>query len=305
MTSGWNVDKSFILLKHLIYYSTVSAKVTHTYKFVYLGNSSMTTTSDKWTDGKAYEMYVGRWSRRIGKQFLSLLEPNANSNWIDVGCGTGALTSEILRNCSPQTVIGVDPSSDFLSIATQQINDARVEFRQGTGQELPIGDGEADYAVSGFVLNFLENHQSSIKELTRALKPGGTVAAYVWDYAGHVQFIRHFWDAAVSVRSEAVEKDEGVRFPICRPAPLKELFESAGLLDVAVDAVDIATPFENFDDYWKPFLSGVGPAPGYCASLEEGTRAQIKKRLQESLPIDKDGMILLAARAWAVKGVCA
>ena len=260
----------------------------------------MANTHDRWTDGSAYEIYVGRWSRQIGKKFLTWLEPTEDSRWLDLGCGTGALTSQILTHCSPQSVVGIEPSEAFLAVAKQQLNDTRAEFRQGSGDPLPAKDSEVGWAVSGLVLNFIGDQSRALRELMRAVTPGGTIAAYVWDYAGHVQFMRYFWDAAVALNPAASDKDEGIRFPICRPKPLQTLFEAAGLRNVAVEAIDIPTPFQDFDDYWTPFLSGIGPAPGYCASLDETSRDRLKQRLQETLPID--GMILLAARAWAVKG---
>ncbi|MGJ5621362.1 class I SAM-dependent methyltransferase, partial [Sulfitobacter sp. MF3-043] len=167
---------------------------------------------------------------------------------------------------------------------------------------IPVDDGTADVVVSGLVLNFIPDKEKAMAEMIRTVKKGGTVAAYVWDYSGHVQFMRYFWDAAIALDPAARDKDEGVRFPICRPAALTELFSNAGLRDVTTAPIDILTPFTDFDDYWSPFLSGIAPAPGYCASLDDAARKKLKNRLIDILPTDPDGMILLAARAWAVRG---
>ncbi|MGF1609025.1 MAG: class I SAM-dependent methyltransferase, partial [Kiloniellales bacterium] len=190
----------------------------------------------------------------------------------------------------------------FLAAARQTVPDSRVSFRQGDGSKIPVKDATADSALSGLVLNFIPDPAATLRELKRCVKPGGWIAAYVWDYAGHVQFMRHFWDAAVAQKPAAAERDEGRRFPICRPQPLRKLFEDAGLQSVEVVPIDIPTPYESFDDYWTPFLSGVGPAPGYCVALDEGARNDLRERLRAALPTDPDGMILLAARAWAVRG---
>lgn len=258
---------------------------------------------DKWTDGDAYEMYVGRWSRQTGKSFLSWIDAPHRSRWVDLGCGTGALTSRILQDCDPVSVVGVEPSEGFLALARRaNTDDDRASFVQGTGESIPVADGSVDVAVSGLVLNFIPEKLAAIAELKRAVRDGGTVAAYVWDYSGHVQFMRYFWDAATALDPSASDNDEGVRFPVCRPAPLAALFSEAGLTEVSTAPIDIVTPFADFDDYWSPFLSGVGPAPGYCASLDDTARQALKDRLIETLPTDPDGMILLAARAWAVRG---
>ena len=110
---------------------------------------------DKWTDGEAYEMFVGRWSRRVGEQFLSWLNPPKHASWLDLGCGTGALTAQILKHCNPRSVIGVEPSEGFLLLARDQVGDKRAAFRQGDGENIPVADGEVDIAVSGLVLNFI------------------------------------------------------------------------------------------------------------------------------------------------------
>ncbi|MFC6584336.1 class I SAM-dependent methyltransferase [Sulfitobacter aestuariivivens] len=189
-----------------------------------------------------------------------------------------------------------------MKLARQHTDDPRAAFRQGSGDTIPLEDGSVDVVVSGLVLNFIPDKPKALAEMMRAVEKGGTVAAYVWDYAGHVQFMRYFWDAAVALDPAARDKDEGVRFPICRPDALAALFSDAGLRDVTTAPIDVVTPFADFEDYWTPFLSGIAPAPGYCASLDDAARAKLKERLIETLPTDPDGMILMAARAWAVRG---
>ena len=141
-----------------------------------------------------------------------------------------------------------------------------------------------------------------VGEMTRAVRSGGLVALYVWDYPGKMELLRYFWDAAADLNPAAIELDEGWRFPLCRPAPLAELFRRAGLHEIQVHTIDIPTRFRNFDEYWSPFLGGQGTAPGYAMSLNEQQRAALRERLRASLPIMSDGNIDLVARAWAVRG---
>lgn len=257
---------------------------------------------DSWSDSEAYERYVGRWSSKIAEQFLDWLHARADARWVDVGCGTGALSERILCTQKPSHVLGVEPSAAFRATAEERVAGEGVEFLSGSAEDLPVGDSHVDYAVSGLVLNFVPDKEAAARELLRVLVPGGVAACYVWDYAGHVQFMRYFWDAAVKLSPEAHERDEGVRFPICRPNALHDLFESAGFRDVRVVPIDIPTPFDNFDDYWQPFLHDVAPAPGYCVGLAAEERAELEAALRTVLPADPDGRILLAARAWAVSG---
>jgi len=157
--------------------------------------------------------------------------------------------------------------------------------------------------VSGLALNFILRPEQAIAEMARAARPGGCVAAYVWDYAGRMQFLRHFWNAAVALDPGAIELDEGRRFPLCNPGPLAELFQGAGLTRVEARPIDVWTAFTDFDDFWSPFLGSQGPAPGYVMSLSEAGRAALRERLRLSLPFALDGSIPLMARAWAVRGV--
>jgi SAM-dependent methyltransferase len=258
--------------------------------------------NDVFAVGAAYEPYVGRWSRRVAPEFLAWLNVPAQCRWLDVGCGTGALSQTILETSSPQAVIGVDRSDGFVQFACEQVSDPRVNFKVGDAQALPEPDATYDAIVSGLVLNFVPEPPRMVAEMARVAKPGGTVALYVWDYADKMQFMRYFWDAAATLDPAAQELDEGSRFPLCQPQPLTELFKAAGLRDVEVIPIDIPTDFANFDDYWTPFLGGQGSAPGYNMSLSEDQRGALREQLRATLPIEADGSIHLIARAWAVRG---
>ena len=152
------------------------------------------------------------------------------------------------------------------------------------------------------MLNFVPEPSAAVAEMARVARPGATVALYVWDYAGRMELMRHFWDVAGELDPRAVELDEGRRSPVCRPEPLAHLLRQAGLGDVAGRAIDVPTVFRDFDDYWTPFLGGQAPAPRYCMSLDEDARQVMRERLRARLPVRPDGSIALVARAWAVRG---
>ncbi len=141
-----------------------------------------------------------------------------------------------------------------------------------------------------------------VAEMVRAARPGGTVALYVWDYAGGMEMMRRFWDAARALDPAAAALDEGARFPVCAPAALSRLFGGAGLAEVSTFPVEVPTVFRDFDDYWSPFLGGQGPAPGYAASLSEHRRSELRERIRAGIPVGPDGSIRLTARAWAARG---
>jgi len=255
-----------------------------------------------WATGAAYEPYVGRWSRLVARDFLAWLAVPPGGSWLDVGCGTGALTHTILQMGHPREVTSLDSSEGFLSYAGQQLNDPRVRWQLGNAQQLPLESSAYDAVVSGLVLNFIPDLPAALAEMARVARPGGKVAAYVWDYAGKMELMRYFWDAAVALSPAARELDEGRRFPVCQPGPLQDLFTQGGLAGVEVRAIDVPTRFRNFGDYWDPFLGGQGPAPGYAMSLDPEERAALRERIRSSLPVAPDGSIDLTARAWAVRG---
>jgi SAM-dependent methyltransferase len=265
----------------------------------------MAQFKDAWTAGDLYQSYVGRWSAEVAAEFLAWLQVPPNSAWLDLGCGTGALAKAILDQAQPASVLGIDPSAGFIDHARGHVADPRASFETGDAQSLAVEAGHFDAAVAALVLNFVPKPELAVAAMAQAVKPGGTVAAYVWDYAGRMELMRHFWDAAVALNPAAAELDEGRRFPLCRPAPLEALFVQAGLRAVEVRPLDIATPFRDFDDYWTPFLGGQGPAPGYAMALNEADRATLRERIRWGLPVEPDGSIELSARAWAVRGLAA
>ena len=255
--------------------------------------------SDVWASGDSYEPYVGRWSRLVAAGFLETLGVGPQQRWMDVGCGTGALTATILARCDPVEVVGVDRSDGYIAWARKHVDDGRARFVVAEASHLP--PDSVDVVVSGLVLNFIPDAGAALAAM-RSRAPEGLVAAYVWDYAGRMDLMRHFWDAAVELDPAAADLDEGVRFPLCRPDRLEALWRDHGFADVATWAIDVPTVFGDFTDYWSPFLGGQGPAPGYAMSLDDQRRTDLRERIRASLPIANDGSIPLTARAWAVLG---
>lgn len=265
-------------------------------------NSKFSRPKDTWASGDKYEPYVGRWSRLVAREFLNWLAIPAGSQWLDVGCGTGALSQTILQFADPAKIKGIDRSEGFIAFAKEHTPDSRVQFEVGDAEVLHADSGTFHAAVSGLVLNFIPHPDRAVAEMTRVTRSGGLVAVYVWDYAGRMQMLRHFFDAAVALDPNASELDEGRRFPICRPDALSQLFESAGLKNVEVRSIEVPTLFRDFDDYWSPFLGGQGPAPSYAMSLSDERRAALREQIRARLPFALDGSIPLVARAWAVRG---
>lgn len=258
--------------------------------------------SDFWAEGTLYERYVGRWSRLVARGFVAWLGVAPAKRWLDVGCGTGALSHTIAAIAAPSGVVGVDPSAGFLAQAEADAP-AVCEFVVGDASSLPFDDAQFDVAATGLVLNFVPDPSSAVAEMRRVVRAGGIVAGYLWDYGGKMELMRYFWDAAGELDPRAVALDEGRRFGgIDRPDALESLWQGAGLGTVETRSIDVPTRFRDFDEYWTPFLGGQGPAPAYAVSLAEGARARLRDRLDELLPREEDGSIALIARAWAVCG---
>ncbi|MFI5473578.1 class I SAM-dependent methyltransferase [Streptomyces cacaoi] len=256
---------------------------------------------DMWAVGDAYERYMGRWSRPVAEGFVAWLGCGDGLRWLDAGCGTGALTAAVTARCRPSAVVALDRSAGFVVSARDTVP-APVCWVRGDALSLPVRGRTCDVAVSGLALNFLPTPVAAVAEATRVVRPGGLVAAYVWDYAGGMAFLRRFWDAAISVDPSAAALDEGGRFPLCRPGRLRTLWKEAGLDEVKVAPIEVPTVFADFSDLWEPFLGGQGPAPDYVAALAPAARDRLRDVLRATVPTRPDGSIALTARAWAVQG---
>lgn len=257
-----------------------------------------TSVTERWDAGEAYDGYMGRWSRLVAAEFVDWLDVAPGRDWLDVGCGTGALAGTVIDRGAPRAVSAVDPAPGF-------IVHARTNLRHGPPARLACADARAlpftqsshDAVVSALVLNFVPEPARALAEMARVTRPDGVVALYVWDYAGRMEYLRRFWDAAKALDPRAVALDEGERFSICRPEALEAL-ASRELGGVEVRAIEVPLRFETFGDYWTPFLGGQGPAPGYLAGLDEERRAALCERLRATLG---EGPIEMVARAWALR----
>lgn len=262
----------------------------------------MTNIGDRWAAGSTYEDFMGRWSQRLAPRFLSWLGISPGAHWLDVGCGTGSLARAICSYANPASVIGCDPSEPFVEFAREHTRDARVSFVAAAVANLPRRVPGYDSVSSLLALNFFPDAEAAIQEMQSVASPRATVSACVWDYGEGMEFLRRFWDAVTALDSTAGELDEGNRFPLCRRDALARLFRSGGLRDVRCEPIEINTNFASFDDYWRPFLGGTGPAPAYVAALDAERRAVLARSLETSLPRGPGGTITLTARAWAVRG---
>jgi len=257
---------------------------------------------DNWGDGGAYENYMGRWSRLVAPRFVRWLDADGSGSWLDVGCGTGALTTSILSDAAPRTVHACDPAKAHADYTRLHIDDPRLTVSVAGAGDLPAAADVYDYIVSGLVLNFIPAPEEAIAEMSGLLRPGGTVAAYVWDYGGTMDMIRLFWAAARELDPDAAGQDEDKRFLLGDESALRELFETGGLADVRTEGIVVSITFDSFSAFWATLQGGQGPAPTYLASLSDENRAAFRVELQKLLPSAADSRVKLNARAWAVRG---
>jgi SAM-dependent methyltransferase len=183
---------------------------------------------DVWASGDAYEPYVGRWSQLVAREFVSWLGAPPKSDWLDVGCGTAALCEVILQIASPRRVTGIDASDGFVEFARHKVPNQRATFQVGEAQALPFPDGSFDATVAGLVINFVSDQAKAVAEMRRVTRPSGIVAGYVWDYAGEMQMMRRFWDAAIALDQGAVPFDED--FPSATRSGWLRFFVTSGLI---------------------------------------------------------------------------
>lgn len=255
-----------------------------------------------WAGGAAYERFMGRWSRQLAPRFVSWLQIPNGVHWLDVGCGTGALTNAICGHADPASVVGCDPTPSFIEYAREHSQDVRASFVVAGAGALPNRAGGYGSVASSLALNFFPDPKAAVDEMRSLTSNAGVVSACVWDYGGGMEFLRYFWGAVATVDPAARGRDEGGISPLCRPDALAALFRASGLDRVRCEPIEIPTEFASFDDYWQPLLAGTGPAPAYVASLDGDHRAKLAGELERVLPRGLGGTLVLTARAWAVRG---
>ena len=265
--------------------------------------TNMPPPQDIFAESDAYERFMGRWSRRLAPLLVKFAAVDEGDSVLDVGSGIGALAFALAEAIPSVRVTGVDPSRAYVRYAQARTPGDRVRFSVGDAQALKIPDASVDRTLSLLVFNFIPDPVKALREMTRVTRPGGVVAAAVWDYGEGMEMLRVFWDEAVALDSTIAARDER-SMPLCRPGELAALWRANGLQRVEELPLTIELAFASFDDYWRPFLGGQGPAGAYAALLSEPRRAALEARIRRRLlGTRQDGPFTLQARAWAVKGV--
>ena len=242
----------------------------------------------------AYDRFMGRWSSILAPRFAAFAGVSAGQRVLDVGCGPGALTSELVAQLGEARVAAADPSPPFVAAARQRF--PGVDVREASAESLPFADGEFDAALAQLVVHFMADPVSGLREMARAVRRGGTVAACVWDFGGGRGPLGPFWEAVQTIdRDVAGEAD----LPGAREGHLVELLTVAGLRNVAGARLDVSRSFDSFDAWWEPFTMGVGPAGGFVATLDAPTARRLRATCRRMLP---SGPFGLRASAWAARG---
>ncbi len=263
---------------------------------------SDTNKHDAWSASDNYEHYMGRWSHKIALEFLGWLDAPRNCDWLEIGCGTGALSRTILDNCAPRSLFAIEPSEGFADHARNTIGDHRAKFEVADAEHLPLPANAVDVTTSALVLNFVSDKRQAFAEMNRVTRPGGVISFYVWNYpSGGVGFIDKFWKAAAEIDEKSIQLDEAARFPDCTSDGLMKLCTDAGFSSVEITNIEIPTVFDTFADFLHPFTLGTGPAPGYYISLDKSQQDKLQNVLRNNVGTAEP--IKMMARALAVKAI--
>ena len=255
------------------------------------------------SEGEAYERFMGRWSRRLAPLLVRFAGVRDGDTALDVGSGTGALTAALRAAAPSSRITAVDAAAPYVTFAERRHSGDRVRFEVGDAQQLRYPDATFDRTLSLLILNFIPDPGRAVDEMIRVTRPGGIIAAAVWDYGEGMEMLRRFWDEAVALNPGWDARDER-HMPLCRKGELEALWREHRLRDVSDDTLTVETRFSSFDDYWAPFLEKQGPAGAYVAALSPPEREQLRLRLRARFLQDgADGPIALRARAWAVRGI--
>jgi SAM-dependent methyltransferase len=249
---------------------------------------------------EAYNRFVGRYGPHLASALMSFARVEPGMRALDVGCGPGALAAALAERLGAANVSGADPSEPFAEACRARVPGADVVV--ASAEALPFADDSFDAALAQLAVNFMHDAHAGVSEMARVTRPGGVVAACVWDYAGEMTLLRAFWDAAREVDPErGAAADEAV-MPWCGEGELAELWGDAGLLDVRFGPLVVRAAYADFEDLWSPLPTGIGPAGAFCKSLDDDTRAALHDAYRRRLGVP-DGPFELTARAWAVAGI--
>jgi ubiquinone/menaquinone biosynthesis C-methylase UbiE len=249
---------------------------------------------------EAYDRFIGRYSPALARAMCEAAQVQAGQQALDVGCGSGALVEALAEILGAENVIGIDPSEPFVEATRARVPGARVEL--GSAESLPFADAAFDATLSQLVVNFLADPDQGLREMSRVTRRDGVVAGCVWDYAGEMTLLRTFWDAAAALDPQRVEPlMETYTMRFARPDELGQLWTSAGLADVDVAPIVVEASYDDFEDLWAPFPTGVGPAGAYAASLGDDAQAELREEFRRRLGEPK-GPFTLTARAWRAVG---
>jgi SAM-dependent methyltransferase len=243
----------------------------------------------------AYDRYMGRYSVLLSPQLAELAGVSSGQRVLDVGCGPGALTAELVRRIGPAAVSAVDPSEPFVAAARERFPEVGVE--RASAEQLPFPDEAFDAALAQLVVHFMSDPGAGVAEMRRVTRRDGVVAACVWDHAGGQGPLSAFWDVA---RELDPDVDDESRLVGAREGDLTRLFEAAGLRDVEETALSVSLTHPTFEEWWEPFTFGVGPAGAYAAKLDPERRTRLREGCREALP---DAPFVLTARAWTARGL--
>jgi len=243
----------------------------------------------------AYDRFMGRYSVLLAPQLADFATIAAGQRALDVGCGPGALTTELVRRLRADFVSAVDPSEPFVSAARDR--HPGVDVRLGSAEQLPFADQAFDGVLAQLVVHFMAEPREGLSEMVRVIRPGGVVAACVWDHAGGQGPLSLFWDAARELDPEVEDESQ---LAGAREGHLPQLFHGAGLREIEETALIVSVEHPSFDDWWEPFTLGVGPAGRYTAALDAERQAQLRERCHEALHA---APFVLRAQAWAARGI--
>lgn len=246
--------------------------------------------------GATYDHFMGRYSRQLAGPFADAAGVEPNQTAVDVGCGPGALTAVLVERLGAASVSACDPAEGFVAECAARHPGVRVEL--GRAEAIPFESGGADVALAQLVLHFVSDADAAAREMRRVVRPGGTVAACVWDFADGMEMLRSFWDAANALDPDAPDEARTLRFG--GPCEIADLFVAAGLVEVEETTLHVTADYDGFDELWSGFLGGVGPAGAYCTSLGDDRRERLRAALFDRVGAPSGAFSLAAVARCAV-----